>query len=180
MEGPNVTFPPLMATLDAYVDGSSDLRYAQTVEKVVKTNGKKKAGRKVGKKKATPHNLTPLHMEENYPQPESQYISNSVDNLREQYHLRRYSASEREDYIFGSMSLESAPPRQSDEAQRKVHISSPPLTDRKAGQKGAFAPKSPARVLVQSPTGGAYAHAGAVHLSPTDVSVQFDARPLHL
>jgi hypothetical protein len=167
----NVVFPPLMSTIDAYVDASSDIRYAQTVEKVEKASNKKKVGRKVVKKKASPQTQIQIDTQpHSLRQPEHQQ-AHSFDNLREHYHLRRYSASEREDYVFGSVSLESAPKGHHADlsGNRVVHVASPPLTDRRpVGNKVNFPPRSPARIIVQSPVTGAFAY-GAAHLSPTDV-----------
>lgn len=172
----NLVFPPLMSTIDTYIDASSDLRYAQAVEKVDRTPAKKKGGgRKAAKKKQISHNLTPLEMDHHSSsrQPES-LQAQSLDNLKEQYHLRRYSSSEREDYAFGSVSLESAPKGNGSgdpAAVRMAFVSSPPLTERRpAGSKNSFPPRSPARVIVQSPNVGAYAYSNVAHSSPTDVS----------
>jgi hypothetical protein len=136
------------------------------VDKVTKTVGKKKAGRKGSKKKAAASNtLTPIETDaRGSPEPESA----SVENLKDQYHLRRYSASEREDYIFGSVSLESAPKMATTEPFRKVLVSSPPLSDNR--RPGHFPPRSPARMIVQSPGAGAYAYSKPAHGSPGEVS----------
>lgn len=171
----NVVFPPLMAALDTYVDASSDIRVAQTVEKVEKGVVKKKGVKKAAKKKAAPQNLVQLEVDQHHGRHPESAQPHSLDTLREQYHLRRYSSSEREDYAFGSISLDSGIKGHIIESSpRVVHVSSPPLTDRRpAGSKSNFPPRSPARVLVQTPTNGAFAYGGAAISSPTEVCLSF-------
>ena len=166
VEGNDTSFPPLMNTMDIYVDASSDIRYAQVVDKVRSTN-KKKVVKKIKKKNTV---LSPLdHIPADNTQP-PESGPHSLDHLTEQYHLRRYSASEREDYVFGSVSLESAPKLSSGQATRKVFMSSPPLIDKRPG-KGNFPPRSPARVIVQPGSAGAYAFHKSPESSPTEVRV---------
>lgn len=154
----SVVFPPLMNTLDTYMDASSDLRYSQIVDKV-KAN-KKKVVKKV--KKKSPSNTTVnsnvIHMEpidHILLRPESRIPSQ--ESPRSQYRLRHYSAGEREDIQFDSLSLESSQQKGGGDLGRKMLVSSPPLADRKAG-KSNYTPKSPARILVQP--GGAHATGG--------------------
>ena len=122
------------------------------------------------KKKANVQNLAPLDYDP-HSVPQSDVKSHSLDYMpTEQFHLRRYSSSEREDYAFGSVSLESAPKGGigHDAATRKFHVSSPPLTDRRHGNKGNFTPRSPARTIVQTPGSGAYAYS-SLQTSPPEV-----------
>ena len=150
-----VVFPPLMSTLDVYMEASSDLHYNQVVDKVKAT---KKKGKKM-KKKAPQSNvvqmepLTLITSLQSEQRPESRF-TNSQEQPR-QYHLRNYSASaDRDDFTFDSLSLDSiskAIPSENAHtgSDRKLHISSPPpSSDRKQGRP-SYTPYSPARVLVQ-------------------------------
>ena len=167
-----VVFPPLMSTLDVYMDASSDVRYNQVVEKV-KAN-KKKSTRKV-KKKAVQSNVVQMEplanlndMHQN--RPESR-VASSEEAPRAQFRLRNYStpSGDREDYNFDSVSLESASKIVPND--RKVHISSPPpSSDRKQGSRPNFTPYSPARILVQPSSQAGFNISKSIpHRSPPEV-----------
>jgi len=166
-----VVFPPLMSTLDVYVDASAEQRYNQVVDKV-KAAGKKKATRKA--KKKTPQSNA-IHMEPlaalvDTNRPESRLLT-SKEGPRGQFHLRDYSSGDREDYNFDSLSLESAPKRA--HSDRKIHISSPPPSSDRKQMSGRpnFTPYSPARILVQPASSQSGFNYKNPQHSPPEVSV---------
>ena len=169
-------FPPLMTTLDVYMDASSDIRYNQVVEKVAK-GGKKKSSKKTGKKKVPVSNvqmMEPLPAEI-FVRPESR-IPSSHENQRDpQPHRHLYSLHDREDFSYDSegLSLDSISKRSTtNSAQQKVPpMSSPPLTDRRQN-KSSYSPRSPARMIVQPAPGSSYGNSkNPIYMnSPSEVS----------
>lgn len=163
------------------MDASSDLHYHQIVEKVKNT---KKKPRKV-KKKAPQSNVVQMEPLANLPEyqiqsqpdrPESRVFSgqHNHENPRAQFHLRNYSAENREDYNFDSLSLETASKLATADRERKPFVSSPPpSSDRKqASGRPNYTPYSPARVLVQPASSNliGYGKNKSSH-SPTEVTI---------